>query len=173
MSRARTRLWLMGLALAGGCATAPTRPPTETPRPAVTPKARLKLAVLPVEGDVFPRLAQEINDKLGKVQLSAVDDYFVSRATLEVVQLSIECVELTTACFSSVGKSLAAQRLLFAQLQGGAKRRDKSVKVVFTLFDVPSGQVARTAEKQFKNEDEAQHGFVELLDSVVSGKDAP
>jgi len=163
----------VGVALVGGCATTQPRPKPEPPPSHVEQKPRLKLAVLPVEGDQFPRLAQDINGKLSKVQLTAVDDYFVSRATLEVVQLSIECVEANNACFSSVGKSLAAQRLLFAQLQGGAKRRDKSVKVVFTLFDVPTGQVARTAEKQFKNEDEAQRGFAELLESVVTGKDAP
>src|SRR5437868_13078917 len=103
---------LLGV-LAGGCATTGSNAPP--PRRAQAPPPsdnRIKLAVLPVESDVFPRTAAAINDLLRGVHVRGVDDYFVSKVALEVVQLSIECVEQTSACYAAVGKSLTAQRLL-------------------------------------------------------------
>src|SRR5687767_11339584 len=137
-----------------------TKPkPAKAPAAAVV-KPTVKLAVLAVESDRFPKVAKAATDSLAKVRVSGVDEVEVSKVSLEVVQLSIECVEPTVACYEAVGKSLAANRLLFAQINAG-KRRD--VKVTITLFDVDTG-APKTAQKLFPNERAATAG----IDTLVS-----
>ncbi len=139
------------------------KPRPATPPPvaaaAAAPK-KLKLAVLAVESDRFPKAAQAATGSLAKAQVAGMDETQVSQVSLEVVQLSIECVEETVACYEAVGKSLSANRLLFARIVPG-KRRD--VRVTITLFDVDSG-APRTAEKLFANEREA----VAAVDALVA-----
>ena len=97
----------------------------------------LMLAVLPAESSKFPHAAQAITDSLSKANVSGVERKQVSKVSLEVVQLSIECVEPTVECYQAVGKSLAANRLLFAQVSG----KKRQVKVTVTLFDAAGSQV--------------------------------
>ncbi|HUS63507.1 MAG TPA: hypothetical protein VMZ28_03150 [Kofleriaceae bacterium] len=151
---------------------ATTRP---APGPVAAPQPkRVKLAVLPVDSDQFPRVAAGLNSLLHDVRVTGVDDYFLSKVTLEVVQLSIECVEPTSACYSAVGRSLAAQKLLIAQIGAGAGSRSRRgragsqpVKVSVTLFDVENGAAANVVERGFKNEQEASGGLADLLKEVV------
>ncbi|MGZ3440682.1 MAG: hypothetical protein ACXVDD_14265, partial [Polyangia bacterium] len=86
--RARVHGWLVGtIFLAVGCAHAPAQRAEPTP---TAPKARVKLAVLPVDSDAFPQIAASLNNALHNVKVKGVDDYFLSKVALEVVQLSIE-----------------------------------------------------------------------------------
>ena len=128
----------------------------------MTPRKRggsqVTLAVLPAESSKFPQAAQAITDSLAAATVSGVDRKQVSKVSLEVVQLSIECVEPTAACYEKVGKSLAANRLLFAQLSGGKKR----INVTVTLFDVDA-KAPRTAKKTFASEQEATAGVADLV----------
>src|SRR5215207_4365313 len=102
------------------------------PRPAPPPvkvapieKPKLKLAVLAVESDKFPKAAQAATESLAKAQVAGMDEVQVSKVSLEVVQLSIECTEPSPSCYEAVGKSLSANRLLFAQVAGvKPKKRD-------------------------------------------------
>lgn len=128
--------------------------------PPVAPRAKLTLAVLPAESDAFPKAAQAATDQLSKVKLGGIDETKVSKVSLEVVQLSIECVEESVQCYQAVGKSLAANRLLFAQIAPDAN--PKQLKVTVTLFDVDSEQ-PRTAEKVFADEDAASAGIANLV----------
>ncbi len=161
-----SRVFALGLVLLTGCPppAAPPRTATEPP-PEHRQKDRVKLAVLPVEGDVFPKLANGLNTQLAGVKMRAVDDYFMSKVTLEVVQLSIECVEATPQCYSAVGKSLAAQWLLFGSL--AVRKHRHGVKVSLTLFDVNSSTVVKTTEREFKNDGEALDNVPRLLAEVV------
>ena len=59
-------------------------------------RARVKLAVLPVDSDAYPQIAASLNNALHDVKVKGVDDYFLSKVALEVVQLSIECVQPTS-----------------------------------------------------------------------------
>ena len=87
------------LLLAGGCATTSPSPQKSERTPQEGPtQHRLKLAVLPVESDAYPRLAKGINGVFHDIQVPGVDDYFLSRVTLEVAQLAIECVDVTNEC---------------------------------------------------------------------------
>jgi hypothetical protein len=119
---------------------------------------RVTLAVLPAESSEFPRAAQAYTTSLARAAVSGIDHTDLSKVSLEVVQLSIECVEPTNACYAQVGKSLHANRLLFAQLSGGGR----NVKVTVTLFDVDAGTPKR-AQKVFRSERAATAGAAELV----------
>ncbi len=159
--RARVYGWLLGIAvLAAGCAHAPS------PAVAAPPvqKARIKLAVLPVDNDTFPQIAASLNRALHDVKVKGVDDYFLSKVTLEVVQLSIECVQPTSQCYSAVGKSLSANKLLLGHIAAvGKRRRDKSVRVTITLFDVDAGEATNVVDRMFKTPELASEGMQDLV----------
>jgi hypothetical protein len=164
--RARGQGWLLGITmLAFGCAHAP--PPTvQAPPP--PPKARVKLAVLPVDADTFPQIAASLNRALHDVKVKGVDDYFLSKVTLEVVQLSIECVQPTSDCYSAVGKSLSANKLLLGHIAAvGKRRRDRSVRVTITLFDVDAGEAANVVDRIFKTPELASQGAQDLVAEVA------
>ena len=135
-------------------ACGPQRKPTGSPA-----ANRVTLAVLPAESDAYPKAARALTESLERAQVSGIDERNVSKVSLEVVQLSIECVEPTPACYKAVGRSLAANRLLFAQISPAAK---KSVKVTVTLFDVDA-ENPRTTEKTFPNEKAATAGANDLV----------
>lgn len=137
--------------------------------PAVAPVSalagRLALAVLPADSDAFPGAARALTAQLAAVKLAGVEDTRLARASLEVVQLSIECVDPSDACYAAVGKSLVANRLLFARIDAGATRRQLKVQV--TLYDVDKRAATRTAEKLFATEDEATAGAAALVAEVA------
>jgi hypothetical protein len=122
---------------------------------------RLKLAVLPVESDAYPQVALMLNQSLREARMTGVDDYFVSQVTLDVVQLSIECVDSTSACYSAVGKSLMANRLLMGHITAAKKRR--SVRVIITVFDVDNAAAINVVDKIFESVDEAAAGVAALV----------
>ncbi|MDQ3333833.1 MAG: hypothetical protein M4D80_01505 [Myxococcota bacterium] len=134
----------------------------------VAPK--IKLAVLAVESDKFPKVAQAATDSLAKAQVKGMDQVEVSKVSLEVVQLSIECVEPTDACYEAVGKSLAANRLLFAQIGPGLikKGKKRDVRVIITLFDVDTRASQKTAEKVFPSEKDATAGVDALISEATN-----
>ena len=158
---ARVHGWLLAvMLLAVGCAHAPAPEPAAPP----PPRPRVKLAVLPVDNDTFPQIAASLNKALREVKVKGVDDYFLSKVTLEVVQLSIECVQPTSRCYSAVGKSLSANKLLLAHATAvGRRRRDKSVRVTITLFDADAGEAANVVDRVFKTPELASEGVQDLV----------
>jgi hypothetical protein len=158
---------VLALPLFGGCALFSHHAAAPPPPP---PPKRTKLAVLKVDSDQFPEVARALNNQMRDVHMKGIDDYFLSKVTLEVVQLSIECVEPTAACYTAVGKSLSADKLLMARIVPGpvpkrVKKKDRvpAVNVTVTLFDVEAGSPVDAAEKQFKNAAEASQGLTELV----------
>ena len=99
------------------------------------------------------------------------------------MQLSIECVEPTSACYTAVGRSLTAQRLLLAQVAEGApKRHDKSLRVTLTLLDVESersgkhgGASSRILTRRTREEVEwhASPGGTQAITGERRGNPAP
>jgi hypothetical protein len=147
---------------------------------------RLKLATLPVESPEYPKVADGLNGLFREIQVQGIDDYFMSKVTLEVVQLSIECVEPSTNCYTAVGRSLAAQRLLMAQIsllgpppltgkvskrirdKDREKDKDRSLKVTITFFNVDEQSAHNVVDRTFKTEDEASAGLAELLQQAIA-----
>jgi hypothetical protein len=136
-------------------------PPVEPAAPA----AKLQLAVIPAESDAFPGAARALSASLASAKLAGVDETRLSKASLEVVQLSIECVDATDACYQAIGRSMAANRLLFARIDGGAKQTQ--LKVTVTLYDVDARAVKRTRQRTFDSEGEASAGAAALVAEVT------
>ncbi len=162
---------LLAALTVAGCASSPQPKKSERVPEEAPARRRVKLAVLPVESDAYPRLARGINGLFHEIQVAGVDDYFLSKVTLEVAQLAIECVDVTNECWSAVGKSLTSDRLLLASISHGGKRRhDRTVTLSVTYFDVASAQPLHVVNKSFKNEDEALRGMKDVIDNAVAGQ---
>jgi hypothetical protein len=162
--------WLVAVTLLVACAH---HPGARVEAPAA-PKPRLKLAVLPVDEDQFPAVAKSLNRALADVKVAGIDDYFLSKVTLEVVQLSIECVQPTSACYTAAGKSLAANKLLLGQIAAiGKRKRDKSVRVTVTLFDVDAGEAVNVVDHVYKTPELAANGASELVAEVAGDPPRP
>jgi hypothetical protein len=133
------------------------------------PVRKIRLAILPVESDQFPKLAAGLNAALRGAHLKGIDDYFFSKVTLEVVQLSIECVEQTYECYTQVGRSMDAQRVLLAQVTPVpvSNKKKRSVRVSLSLFDSDEGSQIRASRQTFGSEDEALPAIPKMLQEVV------
>ncbi len=165
--------WLIAVTLAIGCAhQTGNYQPSARREPATAP--RTKLAVLPVDGQEFPDIAASLNNALHDVKVKGVDDYFLSKATLEVVQLQIECIEPSSACYVAVGKQLSANKLLLGQIApAGKRKRDKSVRVTITLFDVDAGEPANVVDRVFRSPELASQGAGELVTEAAADPPKP
>ncbi|HET9621758.1 MAG TPA: hypothetical protein VFP84_10345 [Kofleriaceae bacterium] len=126
--------------------------------------------MIPAESDVFPQAARAVSAELAQAKVTGVDETRLSKVSLEVVQLAIECVEPTGACYEAIGRSLAANQLLFARIDGAPGKRGavrKPLKVTVTLFDVDARSAARTAEREFATEADATAGAAALVEEVT------
>jgi hypothetical protein len=142
----------------GSSHPAPATPTTTLPPPA---RSMIKLAVIPAESDAYPRAAQAVSASLSGAAIGGVDETRLSKVSLEIVQLSIECVDPTDACYQAIGRSMSANRLLFARIDAGAPRRQ--LKITVTLYDVDAKASRRTAEKLFATEELAVAGAAALV----------
>jgi hypothetical protein len=139
-----------------GCPPAST---TKAP-PVYSPGKRI-WAVLPAESDAFPIAARAASERLRRARVRGMDEPQVSKVSLEVVQLSIECVERSPDCYQKVGKSLAANELLFAEIDEGPKKQ--SIKVTVTLFDVDAMKRKKAAIKVFASEEDVVWGVADVV----------
>src|SRR5262249_49436217 len=103
-------------ALALGCAHKPPPPPPAPPPLQVTVERSVRLAWLPVDGASFPGVASAGNARLEGARVPGVDFRFKVPVSMEVAQLSIECIELSPTCYERVGRRLDANRLLWVVL---------------------------------------------------------
>ena len=84
------------------CATAP--PPKRVVVKPPPPPPPVRLAVLPVENDAYPKIADAINRVFKTVQVRTAEDYLRPKVTLDVVQLQIECLVSANAMMQSEGR---------------------------------------------------------------------
>jgi hypothetical protein len=123
----------------------------------VSPQARVKLVTLSAESDTFPDVAKAATSAMSGAKLTGVDETIVSKVSIEVVQLSIECVDATTTCSEAAAKSLQATKLLFASIDNDGKKP----KIAVTVFDV--GKEPHTTERVFDSEAQAVAGVDKLV----------
>ena len=119
-----------------------------------------KLVVLLAESYAFPNFAKATTESLQRAQVDGLGAAQVSKVSLEVVQLSIECVDSNVDCFQAVGRSLSANGLLFAQI---AAVKNRQLKVTVTFFDVDEKLLKTKAEKVFPTEAAATAGIADLV----------
>lgn len=136
-------------------------PPSAGPGTPATANGKRIWAVLPAESDAFPIAARSTTERLRRARVKGLDEPQVSKVSLEVVQLSIECVERSAACYEAVGKSLSANELLFAEIDEGPRKQ--SVKVTVTLFDVDTKQRKKAAIKVFASEEDVVWGVADVV----------
>jgi hypothetical protein len=141
----------------GGHAPSPSTPPPPPP-------PKIVLAVMPAESDVFPKAAQAASDALAGVHVGGVDETKVWKASLEVVQMQIECLDPSASCYAAAGKELHADRLLFAQI---TTEKKKQIAVTVTLFDVDTSAEQKQAHEVYANETAAVAGIPKLVEQVT------
>jgi hypothetical protein len=124
------------------------------------PPHKVRLAVFPAESADFPKMAKATTDALTGAKVNGIEDTLVAKTSLGDAQLLIECNEPTPDCYQAVGKSLEADRLLFAVI---ATQPKKKLKVEIVLFDVGARRPWGHAEKTFASEAEASAGLASLV----------
>jgi hypothetical protein len=122
-------------------------------------------AVLPAESTEFPEVARATTERMRRARLKGFGPPAMSKVSLEVVQLSIECVEPTVACYARVGEELSAAQMLFARIEPGRKRAQ--VKVTVTLFDVAQKRQMRAAAKIFATQEDVPYGIGDVIAEVT------
>src|SRR5271167_580709 len=115
---------LLVVAAVVGCAHSKPIAPT-------TPVAKIKLLTLPTESDAFSTIESAATAALDHAHVIGVDEQGTTKVSIEVVQLSIECLDPSASCYEAAAKSLSANKLLFAQIDIDGKKPKFSV----TLFD--------------------------------------
>lgn len=123
------------------------------------PIAKIKLLTLPTESDAFPAIASAATTALGHAHVNSVDEQATTKVSIEVVQLSIECVDPSASCYEAAARSLSANKLLFAQVDVDGKKP----KVSVTLFD-RANRAVKTVAHTFATEADAVAG----LDGLVA-----
>src|SRR6478609_2746540 len=154
----------LAVALVAACAT--TEPPAivALPPPAKVAPAAVRLAVMPLEARTSGELAAAINPRLTSVAVDGVTDSFQAPVSMEMAQLAIECIDRTPACYTAVGRSVGADRLLWLELERGG--RGGAVKLRLALFDVGHGEMLRQGGRAFPNVKAARAGSAALVDEV-------
>ena len=123
-------------------------------------------AVLPAESERYPRAAQSATQRMREARLVGFDPPQLSNISLEMLQLSIECIDPTVVCYEAVGKTLQANQILFTEIGPGKKR--KQVKVKVTLFDVDSRSLRGNETKVFPSEAAAEEGMGDVIAKVTA-----
>jgi hypothetical protein len=132
------------------------------PPKATTPLAKTKLVTLATESDTFPDIANAASTAIANAKIAGVDETVASKVSIEVVQLSIECVDSTAACYGAAAKSLSANKLLFAQVADD----NEHPRVTVTLFDASTNQPKAT-ERTFDSEAAAVAGVGPLVSEAT------
>lgn len=160
-----------------GCAHKKAAAPPAAPvaaRPAAPqpqlppPPPPVKSIALRVDPAGMPKVGEKLNSLLAGAHVPGATAHSQATVTIEDAQLSVECVESTAACYAAVGKSLGANRLVFAEItKGGKKKKPAGIKVTVTLFDVDAGAVTRSSDRSFKKEAEAVSAVKDLVDAAL------
>jgi hypothetical protein len=144
---------LLGLAV--GCATRPAVKPTVAPptvqAPAPAPKK--KMAVLPAEKLVQPKVAEALNERLTKASVNDVGQTTTAAISMGMAMLQEECAQPSDECYGRIARKLEADRLLWGEIEQGARPKKKKAAAPTTvrivMFDVDKASVVGRAEETF------------------------
>jgi hypothetical protein len=153
---------------AGACASSPQRPAETARKP--EPAAARRLAWMPLDGLDAPAIAQAVNERMSAVRPTGTSTSVKAAVSMEVAQLAIECIKPTTECYAAVGRSLNADRLLWAELQPSSD--DDKIVVTIVMFDVEAGKSSRRAGT-FADAQAARAGVADLVQHVTDPGSVP
>ncbi|CAN5829982.1 hypothetical protein BH11MYX2_BH11MYX2_28910 [soil metagenome] len=156
---------LAATALALSFAASACVPKAEPPPKPVYQPGKLVFAVLPAESPAFPIAARAATERLRRARVKGLGEPQISKVSLDVVQLQIECVEASNGCYERVGKELGANQLLFAEIANGP--RPETIKVTITLFDVDGVTRRKAASKVFATEEDVVWGVADVVEEAT------
>jgi hypothetical protein len=149
-------VWGALLALTFGCAArqpvampaaAPPRPTAPPPAP---PPKKIKLAVLPVEKLLAPKVAEALNERLRAASVGGVSEVTTATISMEVAAMQLDCTQPTNQCYGQIAKHFEADRLLWAEIERArGKKRKAPTTIRIVLFDVDRSEVIGRAEETF------------------------
>jgi len=143
------------LGLAVGCATRPAVKPTVAPPPVAEapPAPKKKMAVLPAEKLVQPKVAEALNERLTKASVNDVGQTTTAAISMGMAMLQEECAQPNDECYGKIARKLEADRLLWGEIEQGARSRKKKssapTTVRIVMFDVDKASVVGRAEETF------------------------
>jgi hypothetical protein len=126
----------------------------------------VRLAWLPLEPLLAADVVKTVNDRLGHLAVPGAARSYRAPVSMEVAQLALECIEPTANCYAAVGRSVGADRLLWAELGPGSES-DESLRVAVVLFDVRGSAVLRRVEHTYDGLDAARAGVAALVDHAL------
>ena len=160
------RAAILALALGLGCATTTHQAARSPPAP-VSPPPRVRLAWLPFDAPASSGLTTAVNARLEQAKIAGVTESFQAPVSMEMAQLAIECIEKTARCYAAVGRSVGADRLLWADLD---RRAHGNLTLRVALFDVERGAVVREAAQSYPSARAAQADVETLVARAQSGE---
>jgi hypothetical protein len=125
------------------------------------------MAVLPVEKLLLPKVAEALNERLTKAQITGVSETTTAPISMETALLQVDCAAPNEQCYTQIAKRLEADRLLWGEIDRPARPKKKKaagptiVRIVF--YDAEHSTVIGRAEETFS-------GAVpdEALDAMLS-----
>jgi muconolactone delta-isomerase len=160
------RVAIVALALGLGCATT-AHQAAKSPPPPASPPPRVRLAWLPFDASASSGLTAAVNTQLEQVKIAGVTETFQVPVSMEMAQLAIECIEKTARCYAAVGRSVGADRLLWADLD---RRAHGDLTLRVALFDVDRGAVVHEAAQSYPSAKAAQADVDALIARAQSGE---
>jgi hypothetical protein len=152
MHRLAIVLGLLGLS--AGCATQPvvrSRPAGPPPvAEAAPPVKKTKLAVLPVEKLLQPKVAEALNERLTKASVGG-SETTTAPISMEMALLQVDCAQPNEQCYGRIAKNLEADRLLWGEIEQARskKKRAAPTTVRIVLYDVSKATIVGRAEETF------------------------
>lgn len=89
----------------------------------------------------------------------------MSKVPLEVIQLSIECVDSTLDCYVAAARTLHANIMLFAEITDGP--REGELRLTVSLLDADAKRYIRRTTKTFPTEDDAAYDMHLVVDAAT------
>ena len=108
-------------------------------------------------------VAQAVNDQMSRAKPRGTSASVKAAVSMEVAQLAIECNQPTPACYAAVGRSMNADRLMWAELDAAAP--DEKIRITVVMFDVQAGKSSRRVGT-FADVQAARAGVAELVESA-------
>jgi hypothetical protein len=160
------RVAIVALALGLGCATTTHQAARSPPAP-ISPPPRVRLAWLPFDAHASSGLTAAVNAHLEHAKIAGVTESFQAPVSMEMAQLAIECIDKTARCYAAVGRSVGADRLLWADLD---RRGRGNLTLRVALFDVDRGAILHEAAQSYPSANAAQADVGTLIARAQSGE---
>ena len=125
-----------------------------------------RLAWMPLDPLDAPGVAQDVNERMSKVKPAGTSATVKAAVSMEVAQLAIECIQPTPACYAAVGRSLNADRLIWAEVDDAD---DDKLRLTVVLFDVQAGTSPKRVAGTFADAQAARAGAADLIDRAADG----